>query len=93
MNGYPRFGWVDIIRFQQLGYFVGYFINSIGSLLERIYNAVQGLPSDNLLILKSNQDWTSCKKVRFYEAPRVIELLKKALKIQMHQIKKCLDVQ
>ena len=71
---------IDSIVLLSLGYFVGYFINSIGSLLERIYNSVVGLPSDDLLILKSNQDWTGCKKVRFYEAPRVIELLKKELK-------------
>jgi len=57
---------------------IGYFINTIGSLLEDFYNfTIGGMPSDNLLKISNGKKYTGIRKVRFYEASEVIKLLKK----------------
>jgi hypothetical protein len=71
---------IDSIAYLALGYLAGYFINAIGSLIEFIYyKTIGGKPSDQLLTPVSGQDWTGCKKVRFYEAQRAIETIKREL--------------
>ena len=37
------------------------------------------MPSDVFLTLVKDQNWTGCKRIRFYETERVIEILKKDL--------------
>lgn len=57
---------------------IGYFINVISSLLESFYYwTIGGVPSDNLLKIKKGKMYTGISKVKFYEASKVIELLKK----------------
>lgn len=74
---------VDGVVYLALGYIVGYFINSIGSLMESIYyRTIKGMPSDNLLTLVKGQNWTGYSRVKFYEAENVIELLKQQLEDQ-----------
>lgn len=71
---------VDGIAYLALGYLAGYYINAIGSALEPFYyKTIGGKPSDKLLTLVNEQDWTGYNKVRFYEAEKVIKLLKKEL--------------
>lgn len=71
---------IDAVAYLALGYLVGYFINAIGSLLEDLYyKTIKGMPSDNLLTLVEGQNWTGCKRVKFYEAERAIDTLKKEL--------------
>lgn len=82
---------IDDIIYISIGYIVGYFINSIGSLLEYIYyKSIGGAPSDRLLLPIEGQSWTGYKKVRFYEAERVIVKLKSELKDPNASAKKCL---
>ena len=74
---------VDGVVYLALGYIVGYFINSIGSLMENIYYwTIKGMPSDNLLTLVKGQNWTGCSRVKFYEAEKVMELLQQELEDQ-----------
>lgn len=62
------------------GYLMGYFINAIGSLLEKnYYKTINGMPSDKLLTIVEGQNWTGYKRVKFYEAENVIKTLKKEL--------------
>ena len=71
---------VDSVVYVSLGYLTGYFVNAIGSLLENFfYKTIRGKPSDKLLTLIPDQDWTGYERVKFYEAERVIERLKKEL--------------
>ena len=71
---------IDGIVYLALGYLVGYFINAIGSLFEGLYHkTIKGRPSDNLLTLVNNQNWTGCSRVKFYEAEKAIETLKQEL--------------
>ena len=72
---------VDSVVYVSFGYLAGYFVNAIGSLLENFfYKTIRGKPSDKLLTLIPDQDWTGCERVKFYEAKRVIERLKIELK-------------
>ena len=74
---------VDGVVYLAMGYLVGYFINAIGSLLEGFYyKTINGMPSDKLLTLVNGQNWTGCKRVKFYEAEKVIEMLKNELNDQ-----------
>lgn len=71
---------IDGVVYLALGYLAGYFINAIGSLLEGFYyKTIKGMPSDVFLTLVKDQNWTGCKRIRFYETERVIEILKKDL--------------
>lgn len=72
---------VDSVIYVSFGYLTGYFINALGSLLEKyFYKTIRGKPSDKLLTLIQGQDWTGYERVKFYEAERVIERLKNELK-------------
>ncbi len=74
---------IDGVVYLALGYLAGYFINAIGSLLEGFYyKTINGIPSDKLLTLVDGQTWTGCKRVKFYEAEKVIATLKKELNDQ-----------
>lgn len=74
---------IDGIVYLALGYLAGYFINAIGCLLEGFYyKTINGMPSDKLLTLVDGQNWTGCKRVKFYEAEKVIAMLKKELNDQ-----------
>ena len=71
---------IDGVVYLALGYLAGYFINAIGSLLEGFYyKTINGMPSDKLLTLVNGQNWTGCRRVKFYEAKKVIEILKNEL--------------
>ena len=71
---------VDSVVYVSFGYLTGYFINALGSLLEKyFYKTIRGKPSDKLLTLVPGQDWTGYERVKFYEAERVIERLKSEL--------------
>ena len=74
---------VDSIAYLALGYLIGYFVNSIGSLLEGIYyKTIKGRPSDCLLTLEEGHPWTGCQRVKFYEAEKAINMLKLELNDQ-----------
>ena len=80
---------VDGVVYLALGYLAGYFINAIGSLLENFYyKTINGMPSDKLLTMVSGQNWTGYKRVKFYEAKKVIELLKLELNNQPVSVRK-----
>ena len=71
---------IDGVVYLALGYLAGYFINAIGSLLEGFYyKTINGMPSDKLLTLVDGQNWTGYERVKFYEAEKVIAMLKKEL--------------
>lgn len=62
------------------GYIAGYFINALGSLLEkRYYKTIGGEPSDKLLSLVAGQKWTGYERIKFYEANTAITRLKAEL--------------
>lgn len=80
---------INGIAYLALGYFAGYFINAIGSLLEDFYNrTIGGVPSDILLTPVKEQDWTGYDRVKFYEAEKVIEELGKELKDSNASVKR-----
>lgn len=71
---------LDVEAYIAGGYLLGYFINAIGSVAEPLlYKLIGGKPSDKLLTLVEGQEWTGINKVKFYEAKRVIKMLKKSL--------------
>lgn len=71
---------IDSIAYLALGYLAGYFINAIGSFMEFVYHkTIGGMPSDNLLTIVPGQKWTGYKRVRFYEAQRVVDTIKNEL--------------
>jgi len=56
---------------------VGYFVNTMGSILEGVYEwTIGGKPSNKLLRVNPNKNYTGIWKVKFYQTPKVIELLK-----------------
>ena len=60
------------------GYLLGYFLNTISSLIEPLlYGSMCGKPSDRLLTPITGQKWTGIRKVKFYFAEQVVESLKK----------------
>lgn len=71
---------LDSVSYLSLGYLTGYFINSIGSVLEVFYyKTIGGKPSDKLLTPVAGRDWTGCRRIRFYEADTVIHALRNEL--------------
>ena len=79
---YVFWGNVDIagVVYLALGYFIGYFINSIGSLFECLYfKMIGGMPSDIFLTPVSGQKWTGYSRVKFYETERVMAALRSEL--------------
>lgn len=59
------------------GYIVGYFLNSLSSLIEPfLYMTICGKPSDKLLTPIPGQKWTGIKKVKFYFSEIAVEALK-----------------
>ena len=59
------------------GFVVGYFINALGSLLESFYFfTIGGMPSIKLLQVNSQKKYSGISKVRFYQAPKAIDMLK-----------------
>lgn len=72
---------IDSIGLLAGGYVVGYFINTISSLLESFYFwTIRGIPSDVLLKPNSKHEWTGISKVKFYERKVVVDKLKTELK-------------
>lgn len=62
---------------------VGYLINAISSLLENFwYWTIGGMPSDKLLTIDPNKNYTGIYRVRFYEAEKAIASLKEDLNNQ-----------
>lgn len=60
------------------GFVVGYFINALGSLLERFYFfTIGGMPSIKLLQVNSRKKYSGISKVRFYQARKALDMLKK----------------
>ena len=60
------------------GFFVGFFLDALSSLLEPfLFWTIGGKPSNKLLTPKSGRNWTGLKKVRFYFTDKAIEDLKK----------------
>lgn len=65
------------IAYIAAAYVVGYIVNSISSLMEPFwYKTIGGMPSDNLLTVKPDKNYTGITKVKFYEAEKAIRLLK-----------------
>lgn len=59
------------------GYFVGFFVDALSSLLEPVlFLTIGGKPSNKLLTPRSDRDWTGLSKVRFYFTNKAIEDLK-----------------
>lgn len=76
--------WDDIeigsIVYLTAGYIAGYFVNSLGSILEDFYYwSIRGKPSDKLLSLVAKQDWTGYGHIKFYEANTALTRLKAEL--------------
>ena len=72
---------INSVAYIPIGYFVGYFINAMGSLCEDYYyRTIGGMPSDKLLESPNDKGWTGYSKVKFYERDRVTALLKNELK-------------
>lgn len=70
----------DAVPLMAVAYVIGYFINATSSLLEKTYYwTMGGMPSDVLLTPIEGQPYTGSKRVKFYEATKVIELLKEEL--------------
>jgi len=60
-----------------IAFLLGYFTNTVSSILEGFfYLTIGGRPSDKLLTIQKGKNYTGIRKVKFYEAARVIELLK-----------------
>jgi hypothetical protein len=56
---------------------IGYFINTISSLLEGFYYwTIGGRPSDKLLQVNSQKGYSGISKVRFYHTDKVVTMLK-----------------
>ena len=72
---------INAIMYIPAGYIVGYFINTIASIIEPfLFWTIGGRPSDNLLKVSDGQTWTGYYKVKFYEPITAIKLLKKDTK-------------
>lgn len=70
----------DAIPLMAVAYVMGYFINAINALLEKIYYwTMGGMPSDVLLTPVNGCSYTGYKRIKFYETDHVIELLKTEL--------------
>lgn len=84
---------IDSIAYIAFGYLVGYFINAIGSSFESVYYwTIGGKPYKQLLTINPMQDWTGCKKVKFYEADKFIKNIKRDLddpKASPHKMFEC----
>ncbi len=74
-----RFG-NDAIPLLAVSYVIGYFVNAISALMECFYyRTMGGKPSDVLLTLVDGQSYTGYKRIKFYDAKRVIDSLKEEL--------------
>lgn len=66
-----------------VAFVVGYLINAVSSLLENFwYWTIGGMPSDKLLTIDPNKNYTGIYRVRFYEAEKAIASLKEDLNNQ-----------
>lgn len=67
----------DSVLHLAFAFIVGYFINTLSSLLEDFfYWTIGGMPSNKLLKIDPNKRYTGIRKVKFYQAQKVIEMLK-----------------
>ena len=65
------------VPYLAFAFVIGYFINTISSLLEGFfYWTIGGMPSDKLLKMKQGKKYSGISKVRFYQTSKVIQLLK-----------------
>lgn len=72
---------ISSVTYLAAGYVVGYFVNALGSLLEKeYYKTIGGRPSDKLLSLVAGQNWTGYERIKFYEANAAITRLRAELK-------------
>jgi hypothetical protein len=61
-------------------YVIGYMLNALSSFLEPIYYwTIGGMPSNQLLTVLTNKDYSGIKKVKFYRTQEVIDKLKSDL--------------
>lgn len=61
-------------------FIIGYFINTISSLLEGFYYwTIGGKPSDKILRIHPRKNYSGISKVRFYHTAKVITMLKQDL--------------
>jgi hypothetical protein len=59
---------------------IGYFINTISSLLEGFYYwTIGGMPSDKLLRINSQKKYSGISKIRFYHTAEVVAMLQQDL--------------
>lgn len=65
------------IPYLAIAYVLGYMINALGSMIEKFYYwTIGGVPSDKLLTIDVQKNYTGIDKVKFYFAHEVIALLK-----------------
>lgn len=71
---------LDAVPILAVAYVVGYFINSISALLEKVYYFLMGgMPSDVLLTPIDGCKFTGYKRIKFYQVDKAIKLLKEEL--------------
>ena len=59
---------------------IGYFINTMSSLLEGFYYwTIGGKPSDKILRINPRKEYSGISKVRFYHTAKVVAMLKQDL--------------
>lgn len=68
---------IDGIIYFALGYVTGYFINSIGSLLEKFYYIIiGGKPANKLLKENNDKNYNGFGKIRLYNPNDIIKKIK-----------------
>lgn len=68
------------IPYLAIAYVIGYLVNSLGSMIEdSYYFLIGGMPSDKLLSIDENKEYTGIDKVRFYYAKETIALLQEEI--------------
>lgn len=75
------------IGYLAVAYILGYMINALGGLIEKYLNWGR-MPSDRLLTLKKGKNYTGYSRIKFYDAPFVIEKLRDELKDPQASTKK-----
>lgn len=71
---------LDTVPLLAVAYVIGYFINAISALSEKILNCFMGgMPSEVLLSPKEDCIYTGYKRIKFYQSALAIKLLKEEL--------------
>lgn len=86
----------NVIVLVPIAYLIGYFINTIGALVEPVYYClIGGMPSDCLLtppkpcwFCRKTLNYTGFGRIHFYEYEKAIQLLKDELKDAQASTKK-----